>query len=177
MIDYIIPWRTDKNLGKAYNEALKFTKKKWVCFLDRDAMFTTAFYGKQIEEIVTKYPKIGLFTCHTNRVNCRWQIPVGIDKETNDMAYHFKNGAEIEEQNYGLVEDKTTGAPMSGVMMVVNKEVWSRVGGFREDKMLGIDNDFHMKLRRQLGKLYLMKGVYVYHWYRNNNKQSNQHLK
>lgn len=178
MIEYIIPWSSEKNLGKAYNDAVRTSDKEYVCFLDRDAMFTTPFYGKQIEDIVKKNPKAGAFTCMTNRVWCKWQIPVGIDQETNDIEYHFKKGLEFQEAHYWEVQDKTQHGWMSGVMILIKKSTWQKIGGFRESGMLGVDNDFHKRLRAHAEKLYLMRGVYVYHWYCGSmNKRNTNHLK
>ena len=56
------------------------------------------------------------------------------------------------------------------------KSVWEKVGGFKEDKMLTVDNDIHRKIRISGEKVGLMKGIYVQHWYRGGIKENRQHL-
>jgi GT2 family glycosyltransferase len=65
---------------------------------------------------------------------------------------------------------------LSGVLIVIKKSIWEKVGGFKEDKMLTIDNDIHRKIRISGGLVGLMKGIYVQHWYRGGIKENRQHL-
>jgi hypothetical protein len=64
--------------------------------------------------------------------------------------------------------------------MLISKKVWSDIGGFKEDDMLGVDNEFYFKALSQNKIIYRMNGVYLYHWYRggdmSRNLQSKKHL-
>jgi len=80
------------------------------------------------------------------------------------------------DRNKTNVVDVTYHSPMSGVMLLINKSSWERVGGFKEDKMLSIDNDIHYRIKNAGMKSGLMTGVYVQHWYRGGNKNDKKHL-
>ena len=54
---------------------------------------------------------------------------------------------------------------MSGVVILLSKKTWALLGGFA-DGFLGVDNAIHQAARDRGFPVYLMEGVYVYHWYR-----------
>ena len=174
-IYYNIPWSTDKNLGKAYNDFMQLLDKgDYAVFLDGDAMFCHTFYGKQIEHIIKNH-KGALYTCMTNRVNC--QLQLSGNWHSNDMKDHVNHAETLYNSFTHSLQDITDIFPeLSGVMMVVSKEAWEKAGGFMEDKMLGIDNDFHARVRDSGEKVWLMRGVYVYHWYRGGDCKKKDHL-
>jgi hypothetical protein len=176
-VHFIIPWSTEKNIGKVYNETMKMVgDTDWVCFLDGDAVNTITYFGANIERIIRKNPEYSLFTCQTNRVIRNYQLLENVDWENNDMEYHRNIGEELWLKNGVSVEDITDLKPLSGVMILTSKETWEIIGGFPEEKMLGIDNEIHKKVKDHQLKVGLMKGVYVYHWYRNGNKKTINHL-
>jgi GT2 family glycosyltransferase len=74
------------------------------------------------------------------------------------------------------VTDITNKQLFSGVIILIKKSVWERLGGFKEDKMLAIDNDIHIKAIHAKLKVGLMKGIYVQHWYRGGNQNNKSHL-
>ena len=51
-------------------------------------------------------------------------------------------------------------------MFVTSKKAWYEVGGFRENGLIGVDTNYVGKLKAKGYKIYLLKGLYVYHWYR-----------
>jgi GT2 family glycosyltransferase len=61
-------------------------------------------------------------------------------------------------------------------MILIQKRLWKKIGGFLENGMLGVDNDLHTKVIKSNEKLYLMRGVYLYHWYRWPNYKDKSHL-
>lgn len=179
MIQYVIPYNTDKNLGISYNESMENLKNEddFCCFLDGDATFTTYFFGKQISDIVAKYPGVGCFTCYTNRIGCKWQILPDINNKSNDISYHRTIGQTQYDTHYDDCVDMTNAVPvMSGVLMLIRKKEWLDVGGFTTKGMLGIDGNYHRALINKSHKVYRMNGVYVYHWYRGNNPGNKKHL-
>ena len=184
MINIVIPYvnKNQKSLGEVYNYHMARLENDsdYCIFMDHDATPTTYSWFKQIEEILEQNPTVGAFTCLTNRVYCKWQL-AQVDRSSNDIKYHREIGANIQAKNYHTVSDKTTAPPMSGVMIVLRKDTWKKIKGFDEGpKALGIDNDFHLRVKRFKEKLYLMHGVYLYHWYSNSNLKGNRdttHLK
>ncbi len=170
----------NKNLGKVYNREMARLPNDddYMIFIDHDAKPTTYDWHLQIEQIIKENPKVGAFTCKTNRVHCKWQL-AQVDRKSNDMEYHRNEGQRILSRFKTSVSNVTTKSPMSGVMIVLRKSVWKKIQGF-QDGMLGVDNDFHKRLRKMKEPLYLMNGIYLYHWYRNSDltKGSNtNHLK
>lgn len=167
------------NLGKAYNNFMRKLKDdEYALFRDHDTCFTTYNWYPQIEAIIHKYRMCGAFTCMTNRVFCKWQL-AEVDRNSDDMKYHWKQGKKIQERFGTLAINKVNDHWMSGVMILVRKSTWKKIGGFKEG-LLGIDNEFHKSIRRSREKLFLMKGVYLYHVYSFNNLKSKRdisHLK
>jgi GT2 family glycosyltransferase len=180
MIYYTVPFDSSKNIGKYYNSFLeKLDNEDWACFIDADTIFTTYDYGVIIENAVKKYPQVGAFTCYTNRVACQWQIAPGVDVSSNDMAYHRKFGENLKDkfgENSIDVTDKPRLEVMSGFFFMLKKSTWLKIGKFPENGMLGIDNALHWNIQNAGEKLFLIQGLYLYHWYRNGNKKDKTHL-
>ena len=148
----------------------------WACFIDGDAMFTTPFFGTQIRRTIEANPKCKLFTAITNRVATPYQCVKGMWGE-NDMRVHFKAGKLIAEKYDTTCVDITNNAPFSGVLMLIQKKEWKRVGGFAETgEALGIDNSIHYAVRDNKGLVYMMQGVYMLHYYRNGDILDKKHL-
>jgi len=176
-IFHIIPWNSSKNIGKSYNESMSLIRNNdWVCFLDGDAVHTTPFFGVRIEEVIKNNQQYSMFTCYTNRVGCPWQIAPNVDKTTNDQKYHREFGEQLWVKNTHKVVDVTNNSPLSGVLILIKKSAWGTVGGFKEDKMLTIDNDIHLKFKQNKLKVGLMQGIYVQHWYRGGDMNNKKHL-
>lgn len=151
----------------------------FACFVDGDTIFTTSNFGDQISDVIKKYPECRFFTCYTNRVGYPPQVYPYVDKDNNDINYHRKVGKSLQAEYWDRCEpipsDIKAGL-LSGVMMLVRKDLWKEVGGFK-DGMLSVDNDFHVKCIDKKQPVYLMMGVYIYHWYRWPNYGNVSHLK
>lgn len=175
-IHHCIPWDAQKNIGAAYNRALSSARQaEWVCFVDGDAVHTTPFFGRQIADAVAANPWADLLTCWTNRVACPWQILPGVDRESDDIRYHRQIGQSQWDHAGNRCTDVTAESPLSGVLVVVSHSAWLRFGGFA-DGMLGVDNEYHARLRDGGGRVARMDGVYVYHWYRGGRHRDKEHL-
>ena len=176
MVKYSSPFRRDKNIGIYYNiEMDRLKPGEWICFYDADAVFTTPDFGNQIEDCIMRYPACGFFPAKTNRVMCKWQLMDQLAWKSDDMNYHREQGKELQKY-WDKCEDHTEDQLMSGFLMLIKKETWKKVGGFSEDGILGIDCKFHQSIIDHKEKLYLMKGVYLYHWYRGGDPQNKSHL-
>ncbi len=156
-----------KDIGRVYNEYMELlpSDEDWACFLDHDAMFTTTDWYTQMEEIIAENPEYGLLTAITNRIGNTEQRVAGIDYDNHDMCYHRRIGTMAQEQDRTTVTDVSKTRTISGVVMLVKKAVWKKAGGFTGG-FLKVDNDFHQRVISIGEKVGIMKGVYVYHWYR-----------
>ncbi len=177
MIYYSTPYNSDKNIGKYYNQFMKLlpNDNDFVCFVDGDAMFTTHFFGTQIEDITKKYPDCGLFTAMTNRVGTKYQCVPNM-WDNNDMQDHWTIGKNLYNHYYDDTINITKSPPLSGFLILLRKKEWKHAGGFLEDKMLGIDNSIHYRVRDFGGQVKLMTGVYLMHYYRGGDMANKEHL-
>lgn len=173
MIYYRQVWARDRNIGRVYNHEMSLLPNDYdyCCFIDFDAVWTTKYVGNQIEDITAKFPKVGLFTAMTNRVNNPNQLFGGRQGKSNDMHTHRKIGASLYNQ-FGTKLTTLRGM-CSGVVMMVRKEVWNQVKFAELDGLAGVDNQYHKDLLAAGFEVVLMQGVYVFHWY----DQDRSHLK
>lgn len=158
----MMPFALDRNLGRAYNEAMALVPDGgWAVLLDHDMMFTTREWYRQIAEAIVLLPHAGAFTAVTNRIAAPWQ-QVG-DRTNHDIAQHRRFGAERLKVRTLLDITNTKG--YGGVVTVLSKAAWQRVGGF-VDGLLCVDHQMHFALRSAGYRNYLIEGLYVYHWRR-----------
>jgi|TARA_R110000824_G_scaffold166298_1_gene343079 GT2 family glycosyltransferase len=166
-----IPYDLDKNLGDAYNRHMNLLKDDdWAVILDHDAMFVQKDWMVHIEKVIKENPEYGFFTCMMNRVGSKWQIPGGIDKDNHDMFYHMGVGKKLRAADLPVV-DVTNFPYLSGVVMIVKKSVWDKIGG-APDGMLGVDGQLHIRCQTANVKVGLMPSLYVYHWYRGDGQKN-----
>lgn len=160
-----IAYDQERNLGRAYNEIMgTVCPGDWVCFLDHDAVFTTRDWYVQLLEAIDANPRAGLLTAVTNRIGNKEQIAPGCPLG-HDMKEHRAFGSKAKEQHGSSVVDITNKHLTSGVVMCLSHETWEAMGGF-PDGFFGVDNETHRRVRRTGKRVYLMPGLYVYHWYR-----------
>ena len=177
-VHHYIPWDSNKNIGVSYNKILNLVDDDdWVCFLDGDAVHTSSFFGKRLEEVIVNNYNFSMFTCVTNRIGCPYQIAQGANQISDDQKYHREFGENLWNTHKTSVIDITNLQLLSGVLILINKKAWQKVGGFKESGMLGVDNDIHTKFKNSGLKVGLMKGIYVQHWYRGGNIKNINHLK
>lgn len=168
MFRIIKPYTLDKDLGAYYNREMEALPddQDWCIFVDGDACFTTPNHGHQIQDIFNAHPEYGLFTCMTNRVGTKYQCIEGLFHET-DFRHIFQKGKNVQVHDYLKVQDITNEDPLSGVMIALRKAEWKKSGGFKEGiGFLGVDNSIHYAIRNAGGKVGLMKGVVLFHYYR-----------
>ena len=157
----MVPFRTDKNLGRAYNEAMGLIPEgDWAVFLDHDAMFTTPKWHAQITEAIEAFPDAGAFVGCTNRIASPWQRVGGNDR-THDIAWHRKLGAERAKLRTLLDISQTKG--WGGVCFAVSKAAWLAVGPFA-DGLGCVDHSLHFALQRAGKPVYMIEALYLFHW-------------
>ena len=177
MVKFTIPYAYDKNLGFAYNSDVVSADSEWVGLCDRDTIFHHSDFGHKVSAVVKEHGD-GVYTSLTGRTNCSWQrLVVNI---TNDIEYH-RQVAEHQWEKWGThVEEHTNSQLMSGHLIVVKKELWTPI---EKTGILGIDNLVHQYAKDKGIPVYLMKGVYQYHYYSNfdgvggHQKRDKSHLK
>ena len=175
-IYYFTPYSLSRNIGEAYNEYMEMIKdpNDFACFIDGDTRFCYSLFGHQIQGVINDNPDLEYATCKTNRVYCSWQL-VKNAWDLDEADKHNVLAAELWAAHKTEISDKTNKDLMSGVMILLKKSAWLKYGRFR-DGMLGVDNDYHQRVKNKGGKLYLMEGIYLYHWYRGGVRSNKNHL-
>ena len=173
-----IPYSNDPtnitNLGKAYNSFMELVDDDcWVCFLDHDATFTVGDWHPHIVKTIQNNPEYGLLTCMTNRIGNHDQKFDTVDENNHDISYHRMTGLKAQQQ-FGTRVDEALSL-ISGVILVLNKKTWKATGGF-ENGFLGVDNCMHDACKANDIKVGVMRGTYVYHWYRGDGNEAHIQL-
>lgn len=164
-IHYISPYRIDKNIGKAINDAisqLSPSDEDWIVHADQDVCFLRPDSKAQIEEVLnrTDYDVLG---CVTNRLAGTHQLYGNRFNDSADIREHIAIANECHENNYmGVVR---TNINIAACMMCFRVGLWRKVGGFRENS-IRFDSEFTDEVQKSGGKLGIMTGVYVLHLYR-----------
>jgi GT2 family glycosyltransferase len=164
MLVTAIAYDVERNLGRAYREILARLPPEDHCvFLDHDACWTTRDWYKQILKAIERYPDAGLFGAVTNRIGNKDQVVAGAPSG-HDMAPHRIFGKALQDKHGTDATDVTDGHVLSGVVLCIPSAARSVIqipNGF-----FGIDNEMHRAVRRAGKRVYLLRGLYVYHWYR-----------
>lgn len=165
MLVTAIAYDTERNLGRAYNETMaRLLPGDWCAFLDHDAMFTVRDWYPLLLEAIAANPDAGIITAVTNRVGRKEQIAPGCP-QGHDLREHFAFGKKLREQHGSAVRDISRPSPISGVLMCLSRETWQAMGKFR-DGFFGVDNAAHRDVVAIGRRVYMMPGLYLYHWYR-----------
>jgi GT2 family glycosyltransferase len=163
-IFYSNPFRTDKNIGKAYNDFIKSLNAQdedWIVLQDGDIMYLTPDWGKRIEDaLVMEGEKFGLIGCYTNRLNSKWQLHQNNFSEEMDIRKHYEIAISYNDE--GIEEYKHI---VAGCWMAFQYKIWKKIGGFIE-KNISCDAIFNSQVRDLGLKIGLIKSLYVFHLYR-----------
>ena len=112
---------------------------------------------------------MGAFGGRTNRLNSTYQLVGNIDVYSHNMGYHRSIGEHLQKVYYSeLLEVNETMEQVgfSGVLILIKKSIWKKIGGFKCEGFNHVDNDLRYRLEAHNIPLYIMNGVYVYHWYK-----------
>lgn len=161
----MMPFSTEMNLGRAYNEAMELLgEEDWVVFLDHDAIWTTRRWNAQIREAIAAVPDAGIFTAVQSRGWQDWQRAPELD-DCFDMRKVRRSGTARLAKRTLL--DVTAASGIAGVVMAFSKKTWREVGGF-VDGMYCVDHGFHFACARAGKRVYVIEGLLVFHWRRAN---------
>jgi GT2 family glycosyltransferase len=164
MLVTAIAYDTERNLGRAYREIIgRLDPEDHVVFLDHDACWTTRTWYQQLLAAIARYPDAGLFGAMTNRIGNKQQIPPGAPPG-HDMVAHRKFGLELQQKHGTDAIDVTDKHLLSGVVLCFTAPVLGKLQ--IADGFFGIDNEAHRDVKRLGKRIYLLKGLYVQHWYR-----------
>lgn len=171
MIWYFTPYSFEKRLFEAWDQYMNLVtdSEDWVCMMDGDIAFLNSDFGHQIQEYIDKYPDAGLFTCYASRSRTPWMMPANhifsnsniLDHKRKANIYAKKFRAQVEEIN-----DRVTGH-----LMVIKKSTWATVRNevkekTRDKNILSVDSVISRQILQSGLKILLMKGIYVFHYYR-----------
>ena len=161
LIKYTIGYSKD-NLGKGYNDFMSTLQPgQWGALVDIDFILWSEQF-ELIERIVSKHPHTGIFTCLTNRVgNLDQCFNHKIDNDPN-IGNHRRTAMRLQRIKGEKVRQLKT--VISGHFMIIKKETWDKIKF--KDGILGVDNDYSQKILKAKMPIYLMEGVFGFHYYR-----------
>lgn len=161
-VTFHIPFRADKNLGKAYNDTMR-TVEGTAVLMDYDCMMLTPQTPLLIQQYADKYPD-AVLTCYTNRISVLSdQLYGGVMQEDADIRHHI---AIAQSMQGAPLSVKRITRPISGFLMVVPRHVWERVPFPETGQCLGVDTLWSRSLHKAGVEVLLMETVYVWHTYR-----------
>mgnify|MGYP000281780592 CR=1 FL=1 len=182
MIYDIIPYSTEKNLGKAYNDAIVgLPDDCHICLRDGDTCWLTPDYGVHLAKYIELHPN-AVLTCWTNRINERAEQQYKKDPtllsmkgETVRECKMFNEHIIISEVcKSNLYQTTTLHGFVSGFCLVFPKSLWQQhkfaEKQVYEDRgphnLLGVDNDWTNRVRAAGIPILRMDGLYIWHTYR-----------
>lgn len=167
MIFDITPYRTDKNIGKAYNERIAvLPDDAWVIIRDGDCMYLTPDYGHIIDGIIANHgDEYALIGALTNRLGIESLCYGGEFSEQMDIQHHFLMALGIKADGAGKIKESDLCA---GFFMMFKKETWLKVGGFSENLADApyTDKRFCAKIKEAGSKIGIAQDLYLFHSYR-----------
>jgi GT2 family glycosyltransferase len=176
-VHILTPFRLDKNLGRAYNEAISLIPEgDWACLMDYDTLLLTPDAVNIIHGYAAAYPDAGIITCLTNRISPKnsHQLLTGAVMEESDIRRHI---ARAEEQKRFLYEAREVDKDISGFLMLIKKSTWNEHKFNDSGKCLGVDTEYNRRIRAAGLKILVAQGLYVFHIYRlMNGIQDKKHL-
>lgn len=176
-IHYIQPFRTDKNIGKAINDAiqnLQYDPEDWIVLTDHDTLWLLSDSKAQVERILaaTNFDILG---CMTNRIRSPEQLINGKFIENDSIRDHIVLAEKCRENAGDYVKEAHNA--IAAFMICFRVSVWTRVGGFVEN-VLTFDSEFCRQARLICqAKVGIMCGVYVWHSYRLDKKNPKSYIK
>lgn len=174
MITFLSPYRTDKNIGRAYNESVSAAPDGWVCITDYDAMFLLPDAKARIIDVCENTPPGDyLYSVMTNRLNmsmCSHQLYEGWCSEDPNIMNHLDIANKMHSD-----KRVTQCSLVAGVCLIFRKSTWEKAK-FKENTNL-FDQLFSKDVMRIGGQLGIIKGVYIFHLYRMGQKNPSSYTK
>lgn len=162
MIYYSKGYDLNKQIGEAHNTFIKLipSNDDWVVIMDGDCCFLTSNYGHLIADAIEKYgDDYSIMGVLTNRVGLSHQTLGGISDNT-DMVDHIKIAKELG-MYVPIIKECDI---VAGFCMIMKKQTWLEVGGFKPS--IHFDSDFCKEVKKKGGKIGVIRNIYVWHTYR-----------
>lgn len=165
------PYREDKNLGKAYNEAFGLIgDDDYLLITDYDVLFLLPEQMTYIQEYSNRFPA-DLFVCYTNRIFAGGpQIYRSINEDA-DIRKHISIAKDCTKDLYNVTRIHEN---ISGFLMLIPKRTWNEIKFTEDKKCLGVDTQFSQDLLKENRTILRMEGIYVWHTYRLENGIKNK---
>jgi hypothetical protein len=158
-----------RDYGKVLNRHCEMVPydEDWIIIRDQDTFyFPDTDYRRIIREASIKYPDTGIFGAYTNRIGLKWQLDEQpANPDTNIMNIHTKARERMKQGSECEVVNK----PIAGFFMMFKKGTWKSVKfveGDMADSDILFDWDFSKKVLSMGLKTRLIKGLYLFHFYR-----------
>lgn len=161
-IHFLSPYREDKNIGKAINDAVRQLNPAvddFIVLCDQDMMWLLPDSKAQVMQTL-RFTQFDILGCMTNRVGLPWQVASGMAEE-DSLRAHIEKAKELQHREGAVVGVDRVAA----FMMCFRVALWRRLGGFAEDR-LNFDLLFCDRAKRAGYSVGVMQDVYVLHIYR-----------
>jgi len=172
-IHVCVPFEPGRKLAYAYDRAMEDSKAEWVLMYDHDIFLSTnpLWYIMSLNAIKQlEGKKVGWITAKTNRIGNKSQL-YPVPNDNDNLNYHIEIASKLYKKNKNLLS-LVKGNP-SGFFILTNKTACADVGGFDDigKGLSGVDNNYSKKLRAKGYGLYVMEGLYLYHYYKKRKKE------
>jgi GT2 family glycosyltransferase len=160
-IDVRIAYEPGGQLGADYNRIFNETPHEWVLLLDHDVLLLNPHWYTIAQECIRQNPRAGIFTCWTNNIGNPAQR-FGAADEGDSVGAHRRVARAVFE-GFGTQTTVIDGAKCSGMLLLIRKAAWVKVGGFPGVGMFREDWTFGRKVQGAGFEVRRMDGLYVYH--------------
>ncbi len=163
------PYNNEKDLVKAYNSFMKLIPNDgWALFRDADTLFLDSHYNELLERAIIDNPDTFCFTGVTNRINNKDQLHD--EYKGDDIVIHRRIAMKLRKKYGHSCKEFLPPDYLSGFCILLKKTLWKKLNGFKpwnnKSKILGVDNKLHKDLIAHNEPIKIIKGLYMYHWYR-----------
>ena len=160
-----------RDLMHAYSECMdRLRPDDWAVFTDHDAMPTTLWWYRQMEDAIAENPDAGLFFPFASTAACTWQkLNAQSHSERDNMSVHRETGEQLARKSWSHVTEFKLLANQTptGLCLLIRKKAWLDGGPFPAGRgqCRGADGKAAHRALKSGYKMYRLDGVYYYHRY------------
>jgi len=179
MVWFFTPYAFNRKLFDAWDQYMSIVQnpQDWVCMMDGDVAFFRNDFGHHIEKYTEKYPDVSIFSCYASRSGTAWMMPAINQFDSKNIIVH-REIAEIHATTQTL-DLEIINRRVTGHLMVMQKATWLK---FRDNiqaasagrDLYGIDTIICTQILNGGGTIAMMKGLYVFHYYRHLEGRNNK---
>jgi len=171
MLFFFTPYSLSGKLFDAYDTCIQLlpNKNDWACLTDGDTMFLRSNFGHIIQEYIDAYPETGLFTAYASRCFYQYQVPSVVDQNNPSLRYHKQIANTLAKSETNAVTEIKK--QIAGHLFVIQKKTWLRIREAvkkqsQNETIEGVDTAISLAILKLDLKIYLMKSVYMLHYFR-----------